>query len=351
MEKRSRAMPADSDSSRPARALPRRALFTRRRSPAEPTADYWIRVFRRAMACRFEVTLSGEDARHIPAARAALDEVDRLEALLTVFRDTSALSDLNRRAALEDARADGELFDLLVRCRALHAETEGAFDPTSTPLSRCWGFLRREARRPAPEEIEAARVCVGMDGAALDLERRTVRFDRAGLELNLGAIGKGYALDRAAAHLRAGGVAHALLSAAGSSVVAVGDGRDPRGFWIDVGSRRLERPVARLRLRDGAVGTSGAGEQFFEVEGRRYGHVIDPRTGWPAEGVLSATVVAGDAALADALSTAFLVGGAGLAERVVAARAGVLAILTLEGEPRPRVLGSYPGAILEELCT
>ena len=300
------------------------------------------------MACRFEVTLSGDDARHVPAARAALEEVERVEAALTVFRTTSALVDVNRRAGSEDVLLDAELFALLRRCVAFHEATGGAYDVTTTPLSRCWGFLARAGRRPTAETVDAARAGTGTDAVALDAARQTVRFLRAGLELNLGSIGKGYALDRMAALMRAAGAAHVLLSAAGSSIRAVG-GRG-RGFRVDLRSRLVGRgPLARLRLRDAALGTSGGGEQGFEIDGVRYGHVIDPRTGWPARGVLSATVVADDAATADALSTAFFVGGPDLARDYCARHPGVLAILTPDdGSGRPLHFGAHPGATVIE---
>ena len=219
------------------------------------------------MACRFEVTLSGEDGRHVAAAREALDEIDRVEAALTVFRETSDLVRVNLAAGREPVAVSEELFALLRSCRDLHARTGGAFDVTSTPLSRCWGFLRREGRLPAPDEIAAARARVGMDGVELDETGRTVRFLRPGMELNLGSIGKGHALDRVRAVLSRRGVAHALVSAGGSSVLALG-GRDG-GWVVDVRPRQVKRDrLARLRLRAAALGTSGAGEQFVVVEGR-----------------------------------------------------------------------------------
>ena len=141
-------------------------------------ADHWIRLQRPAMACGFTILLSGEDAHHVPAARDELDEVERIEAALTVFRETSDLVRLNRHAALAPVAASPELFALLALCRDLHQETEGAFDITSTPLSRCWGFLAREGRLPATEDIEAARALVGMEAVVLDASRRTVRFQR-----------------------------------------------------------------------------------------------------------------------------------------------------------------------------
>ena len=313
-----------------------------------PSAHHWIRVHRNAMACRFEITLSGEDARHLSAAREALEEADRVEAMLTVFHNTSEVSLLNAREGTEDVAVSEELFTLLERAVLLHAATGGAFDPTSTPLLQAWGFLKREGRRPDAATLEAARALVGMERVKLDGALRTVRKERSGVQLSFGSLGKGYALDRMAEGLRRGGVPRALLSAGGSSVVAFGGGEE--GFAVDVRSKRASGArLFGLRLKDAAQATSGTGEQFFEVDGQRYGHVLDPRTGWPAAGVLSATAVTGSAADADALSTAFLVAGPSLAESYCADHAGTLALLVLETEPdRLLVFGSHEGAALEE---
>ncbi len=322
-----------------AQTFDRRALLTLRARAKPAGADYWIRVHRRAMACRFEVAVSGEHAHHVEAARAALDEIDRIESALTVFRETSALVDVNRRAAREAVPVDEELFALLQKCVALHGATGGAFDIATTPLSRCWGFLRREGRLPAVAEIEAARAACGTAHLLLDEGARTVRFDRAGVELNLGAIGKGYALRRVARQLRADGVTDALVSAGGSSVVAIGG-----PFHVTVRPRRAATAIS-VRLEDAALATSGAGEQFFEVDGRRFGHVLDPRTGWPAEGTLAATVAAPDADVCDALSTAFLVGGVTLAARHCQERSGVLGLLWPDdGSERHVAFGACAGA-------
>ena len=318
-------------------------------APRRPSCgdDYWIRVHRRAMACRFEITLASQDAGWVPAARAALDEIDLIEDRLSVFRESSALSLINRCAADEAVELDEALFGLLDTCRELNSATGGAFDITSTPLSRCWGFLQREGCVPSTDAIDAARASVGFDAVALDHGSRTVRFTRRGIELNLGAIGKGYALDRVAAGMRGAGVTDALLSAGRSSLLAIG-GRAAGWFVEVVSTTRTDRPLARVWLRDAALGTSGAGEQFVLADGTRYGHVIDPRTGWPARGVLSASVIASNAADADALSTAFLVGGIDLAERYCADHPNVMALVTPEdGMDVSRVFGQIPGVIVQ----
>lgn len=328
-------------------AISRRALLTgvsSTRAADDESERTWLRVHRTAMACRVDVVVPGGEPRALVAARAALDEADRLEAMLTVFRDTSALVGVNRFAAQRPVSVPRELFDLLQRSLTLHRETERAFDISSTPLSRCWGFLRRDGRLPLPAEIEAARACVAMEAMTLDESESSVFFRHPGLELNLGAIGKGYVLDRMASGLRESGVRDAMLSAGRSSVMAVGGERS--GWRVDLRALVRDEVLGRLVLRDAALGTSGAGEQYFELNGVRYGHVLDPRTGWPASGVRSASVVTASAADADALSTAFLVGGLDLARRYCASHHGVLAIVTPD-EGAPQVFGTYRDASLE----
>ena len=268
------------------------------------------------MACRFEFTLPSELADQLDAAKNALDTIDALEEQLSIFRDSSELSAINREADRAPVVVEEKLFDLLSLSVRLHRQTGGAFDITSTPLSRVWGFLRREGRLPSPEEIAEARARVGTQHLQLDEESRTASFSIPGLSLNLGSIGKGYALDRAAENMRRSGVPTALLSAGASSLLALGRGPDGRGF--EVGIRDPfdhRRRYGTVRLENEALGVSGIGEQSFEVDGRRYGHIIDPRTGWPVEGRALVAVVARTAAEADALATAFFVGGREVAER------------------------------------
>ena len=324
------------------RPTSRRAIFERLRGRAPAAGDHWIKVHRQAMACRFEVTLASEDARHVEGARAALDEVDAIEAVLTWFRDTSELSRVNREAAAGPVAAGPMLFGLLERCQELHALTGGAFDPASTALSRCWGFLARQPRLPSDDALAEARARSGFDEVELDAATRSVRFKVPGVEISFGAVGKGYALDRIARSLRERGVSRALLSAGGSSQLAWG--AEDWELSLEPGRRE----IARLSLRDAALSTSAAGEQHFVEGGRRYGHVLDPRSGRPAEGVRSASVVASDAAAADALSTACLVGGLELARRVCQARPGTLALVVLEERPDEIVtIGARDGVSLD----
>jgi thiamine biosynthesis lipoprotein len=325
----------------------RRALFVPPRPAALPLQASWIRIHRRAMACQFEITVDSADAELVPAAQTALNQIDQIERQLTVFRSTSAIVDINRRASKEAVSVEPALFDLLMQCQHLSRATDGAFDITSTALSRCWGFLRREGRVPSREAIDAARRGVGMRHVELDADDSTVRFREDGVELNLGAVGKGYALDRVAVALRDAGARHALMSAGRSSLLAIG-GRG-RGWSIDLIAVACNRALARVWLQDAALGTSGSGEQFVMGDGQRYGHVLDPRTGWPAEGVLSSTVVCATAADADALSTAFLVGGPELARRYCDQYADVLALITPDDSSgRTFKIGNHRGAEVTE---
>jgi thiamine biosynthesis lipoprotein len=267
--------------------------------------------------------------------------LDDLEEQLTVYRDTSEVCGLNRLAARREVPVEPRLFELLARAAKLTEETEGAFDITAGTLIKAWGFFRGPRRVPAEPERQRAVTCVGMHHVALAPQSCSVRFLRPGLELNLGAIGKGYALDRVAQMLRnQWRLRCALLHGGYSSVYAMGTAPgDPAGW--QVGIRHPwdgERRVAVVRLRDRALGNSAATYQHLEHEGRKLGHVLDPRTGWPAAGITSASVLAPTAAEADALSTAFFVGGIDLARRYCESHPEVGAILLSEGDDAEAVV-------------
>lgn len=293
-----------------------------------------VRVSRRAMATRFEVALPFGTPHAVEAAEAALDAIDDLESQLTVYRDDSEVSRLNATAADGPVAVEPRLFDLLERAAGLTRDTRGAFDLAAGALVKAWGFFRREGRVPPPAELAAARAASGTRHVVLDPASRTVKFRRRGLELNLGAIGKGYALDRAAEVLReAWGVRSALLSGGGSSVYAVGTPPgDSRGWPVEVRHPWRDDALATVRLTDQGFGTSAATFQFFEYNGRKLGHLLDPRTGWPAAGTASASAIAPTAADADALSTAFFVLGADAAGEFCRPRPHVTAIMLPEGD-------------------
>jgi len=284
--------------------LPREALEHASRARSR----YYLKIGRTAMACQFEVFLRPEDRNHAAAVHEALDEIDALEDQMSVYREWSELSRLNRSAALTPVAVEKRLYGLLRRAEELGCATGGAFDITAGPLVRAWGFFDRAGRLPAPEEIEAARARTGWRHVYFDNTAGTVAFRREGVELNLGSIGKGYALDRAAGRLRDAGLRSFLIHAGHSSILAAGDSISGPGWEVSLRDpRRRNRSLGSVRLSDRALSTSGTAEQSFEQGGRRYGHILDPRTGWPASCNALVSVAAPDAATAEALSTAFFV--------------------------------------------
>ncbi|HZT79817.1 MAG TPA: FAD:protein FMN transferase [Gemmataceae bacterium] len=307
--------------------------------PADDVA--LLRVGRRAMATQFEVVLPYGTPDALEIAAAAHDLIDQLEAQLTVYRDDSEVSRLNRLAPLGPVPVERGLFDLLATAARLTGETGGAFDVAAGALVKAWGFYRGPRRVPAAEELAAAMAKAGMRHVELNPDARTVKFRVPGLEINLGSIGKGYALDRVNDLLGAWNLPAALLHGGYSSVYARGSLPNEANGWPVTIAHPWEpgRRLARLWLRDRALGTSAATFQHLEHEGRKLGHVLDPRTGWPASGVASASVVAPTGAEADALSTAFFVLGVEAARRYCETHPGVGAVLLPEGEDLPVVMG------------
>jgi len=360
----------------------------------EPAAAL-LRFSRRCMATGFEVVFPFGTPEATDRARQAFDLLDRLESQLTVYRDSSEVSHLNRLAPFQSVRVEPGLFALLRLAAEITEITGGAFDITAGALTKAWGFYRGPRRVPSDEEQCSALEKSGMRHVVLDPRSESIRFLRPGLEINLGSIGKGYALDRVASWLNsslkpqcgdligglpASGATGSVLGTranqqVAASAVAARDARVPeyRNPWhpevadgrqrpIDSGSVLLQggsssvyakgsptadgrgwpvdikhpwqpdRYLARLWLRDRALGTSAATFQHLEHEGRKLGHVLDPRTGWPASGVASASVVAATAAEADALSTGFFVGGPELARVVCASRPDIGCVLLPEGD-------------------
>jgi thiamine biosynthesis lipoprotein len=202
------------------------------------------------------------------------------------------------------------LFELLTLSRQISDDTQGGFDVTAGPLIRLWRVCRQAHRIPHAAEITECLRAVGMSHVRLDGFNRTVAFDTPATRIDFGAIGKGYALDRAARILLEQGRTEWLLHGGHSSLLARGNHNETGGWPVGIGNPLFpQRRLGTILLRDQAMSTSGSNLQFFRHAGKRYGHILDPRTGWPVEGVLSVIVVAPTAALADALSTAFYVIG------------------------------------------
>jgi thiamine biosynthesis lipoprotein len=203
-----------------------------------------------------------------------------------------------------------ELFKLLEDSVRLSEETQGAFDITIGPLMKSWGFFRGWGRLPSSSELADLQKRIGYRHVELDSTRRTVSFDEPGIELDLGGIAKGYAVDRVVEILRAEGVTQALVSAGTSSIYALGAPPDKQGWAISIRHPLDPRKTARLlRLQNLSISVSGDYENFFEVGGRIYSHIMNPNSGMPAEDMLMTVVISPSAVEGDALSTSFFVAG------------------------------------------
>lgn len=299
---------------------------------------------RQAMGTAFTIYLYASDARQASAYfEAAFEEIERLDEALSNYRASSEVSRINGLAAREPVVTDPEVFQLLERALDYSRRSDGAFDLTVGPLMRAWGFFRGQGRYPAAGEL--ARASVGWQHVALDAKARTVRFLVPGVELDLGAIGKGYAVDCVVALLREMGVKSALVDAGSSTIYAIGAPPGKPGWNV-----RVPQPGNRLQaistvvLRDTSLSTSGSYEKFFRLNGRTYCHIMNPRTGQPVQAMLQTTVIAPQATDSDALSTAMFVMGPTAGRQLLNSVAGAGAFWVLGDLQSPRTAAwQWPG--------
>lgn len=281
-----------------------------------PTRGPVVLLQTTAMACHFEIVVNAADARPDGAAAGMdvvstiLERVHALEQIMTVYRPEGELAVLNQQAGGGPREVSPELFEVVRLAQELCRRTEGGFDPTTGPLIGIWRQARQEGRVPTEKELAGVLSLRDLEAIQLDPVHQTIQITRPGVSLNLGAIGKGYAVDCLAADLKAAGVESALFHGGKSSLRAFGRHGDLEGWPVGIGNPLFpEQTYATYLLQDRAMGVSGTAVQHFRVNGRRYGHILDGRTGWPAEELLSAVAFAPTAAEADALSTAFFVLG------------------------------------------
>ena len=277
-------------------------------APGEPVRRDASRL---SMGCVYAIAAYGTDEGALPQIlEDALDEVDRIDRLMSHYRPDSPLSRLNQQAAHGAVQVDPELFDFIARSIEYSRASDGAFDVTVGPLMKLWGFFQGDGRVPMVRERAAALTRVGYRLVHLDIAARTIRFDVPGVELDLGGIAKGYAVDRVIDLLRGRGVTAALVSAGGSTVYALGA---PPGE--DAWPVKIQDPVSPERiafavpLRDRALSMAGTSEKYFTRGRARYGHIMDPRTGMPVQGVLAVAVLASTGTTGDALDDALFVRG------------------------------------------
>jgi thiamine biosynthesis lipoprotein len=256
----------------------------------------------RAMASDNELQVDAPDAAHgRRAADAAIADVQRIEAKYSRYRDDSLTTRINRAAGGAPAAIDAETAALIAYADRCFAQSGGLFDLTSGVLRRAWDFRRQPPRLPDPAALAAARALIGW--ADVEWDERAIRLPRAGMEIDFGGIGKEYAADRAAAILADHGVVHGLVNL-GGDVRAIGTQPGGAPWRVGIKHPRVEgRSIATVELADGAVATSGDYERFFEIDGRRYSHILDPRTGMPVSHWQSVSVVAPLCVVAGSCST------------------------------------------------
>jgi thiamine biosynthesis lipoprotein len=303
------------------------------------------------MATRFEVVLHGDNPIALrAAAEEVLREIQRLHDQLSLYSPTSEISFINAHAAHRPVQVEPRLFQLLQRAQRLHQETEGAFDITIAPLIRCWGFMGGSGALPTAQQIEEARCRVGMQHVLLDEKQVTIQFARPGMMLDLGSIGKGYALEEAVEILKELGIGNALIHGGTSTVCALGSPPGGESWKVAVdhpGGANVGPPsitvspsappppskaiAAIVSLQDEALSVSAVHGKSFRAGSRTYGHVIDPRTGEPAQGALLAAVAVASATESDAFSTALLLSGCKGHDRIADLRPGMRTLVLAPG--------------------
>ena len=291
---------------------------------------------RLSMACVYAIEVYGPDAAVLPRITdEALDEVDRIDRLMSHYKLDSPLSRVNREAGRHPVRVDAELYDFIAEAMRYSRESAGAFDITVGPLMKAWGFFGGEGHIPSEEDLAVARGRVGASHLVLNPADRTIAFDRPGVELDLGGIAKGYAVDRVVALMQRRRVAAALVSAGGSTIYGLGAPPGREGWEVTIQDPVDPRQVARtVTLRDRALSIAGSSEKSFESGGVTYSHIMDPRTGRPVEGRFSVAVLAPTATAGDALDNAVFVLGPERGRAYLKTLPGTEAFFLLPQSPR-----------------
>jgi thiamine biosynthesis lipoprotein len=264
-----------------------------------------------AMGTVFAVVAYGQDRDYLAeVVNQVFEEVDRLDGQMSNYKPESELSVINREAAQRDVIVEPKLFQLIRDSLRHSAETQGAFDVTVGPLMKLWGFFRGHEHLPPQAEITRVLKRVGYQHLRLNSSARTIRFDEDGIELDLGGIAKGFAVDEAVKILRSAGVASALISSGTSSIYALGSPPGVRGWKVTLRDPYDAHKAGDIfRLQNYSLSTSGNYEKFLKIGGKTYCHIMNPHTGMPVENMLSTAVLAPSTTQSDALSTSFFVLG------------------------------------------
>ncbi|MGH7726262.1 MAG: FAD:protein FMN transferase [Candidatus Eiseniibacteriota bacterium] len=281
------------------------------------------------------VLVTADSTASAPLARVAAREFARIDSLMSNWTTTSEVARINREAARSATPVEPEVARVIAASLDVGQATGGAFDITVEPLVRVWGFIGGPPRVPTPAQADSARKLVGLAHLTFDPSPPTIAFDRSGVRIDLGGIAKGYAVDVVAESLKARGVSDALVDLSGN-MFPLGHPEGSDSWRIGVRDPRDRIPYfARLPLRGKAIASSGNYEQFVAAGGKKYGHIMDPRTGEPADGLLGVTVLAPTAMAADAWDTPLFVLGPVEARRIAKQRSDI-DVLIIEPGPDGR---------------
>lgn len=272
-------------------------------------AQSYVRTLK-LMGSRFDITVvAGSEEEGNRYIDLAVAEISRIERLISSWDPASQTSEVNRNAGIKPVKVDAELFNLIDRSMAISRLTDGAFDISYASMDKVWHFDGSMTEMPSEESIQASVAKVGYQNIVLDREKMTVFLKLPGMKIGFGAIGKGYAADKAKELLQKQGVVAGIINASGDMNTW---GTQPTGEDWKVGivnPMNKNRVFAVLPLHQGAVATSGDYEKYVTFNGVRYTHIINPKTGYPATGIISATIFAPNAELADAFATSCFVLG------------------------------------------
>ncbi len=263
------------------------------------------------MGCGFELlAVANSEQLAWDAVEAGIEEISRIEKLISSWDPKSQTSKINVLAGKESVKVDRELFDLIYRAKKISALTKGAFDISFASMDRIWKFDKSEQQMPNEEVVIEARSKVNWQNIVLDKEARTVYLKEADMKIGFGAIGKGYAANRAKKLMaNMNGVVGGLVNASGD-VIAWGSSRNPNDWQVQIADpHHPGNGLGWIDLQDMAIVTSGNYEKYFMHNGTRYAHIIDPKTGYPTTGITSVSIVCPDTELADALATSVFVLG------------------------------------------
>ncbi len=277
-----------------------------------PAANAQIMLSRQVtlMGSRFEITLVDKDSlgakKHIDQVIA---EITRIENLISEWRPGTQVSEINRNAGIKPVKADREVFDLTLRAIAYSEQSQGAFDISIAAMDRVWTFDGSMTEMPAAETIRKSVEKVGYRNIVLDSTNSTIYLASKGMKIGFGSIGKGYAADKGRELMQSLGVQGGIVNASGD-LSAWGTRPDRKPWKIGINHPFKPHKILKVfKIKEASVATSGSYEKYAEIDGRRYSHIIDPKTGYPSTGLTSVTVTGPSAEFANALSTSVMVLG------------------------------------------